>query len=108
MAWKKGAVVIVKRGDEDWADAIVEKGLKIQKVSDKEIEELRNENEKLKCANEMTKIHDTRFTNAVIQNLSIENDYYPTRPKWLRIIMEGFALIVYWISLFADKYLVIK
>ena len=45
MSWKKGAVVIIKHGDEDFADAI-EDGLNIQKVTPGEVEELKQEIEK--------------------------------------------------------------
>lgn len=107
MAWKKGAVVIVKRGDEEWADAI-EEGLNIQKASRKEVEELKNENKDLKRSNELTKIHDDKFTDNMIAKLEREygNSWVP--PKWAKWILEGVAFIVYWISVFVDKYLVIK
>lgn len=115
MSWKKGAVVIIKHGDEDFADAI-EDGLNIQKITPGEVEELKQEIEKLKKenkelrrANEMMKIHDTRFTNEAIDNLTDKyKNNYRTPPKWAKIIMDGVAVIIYWISMFIDKYLVIK
>lgn len=107
MAWKKGAVVIVKRGDQEWGDAI-EDALNVKKASDKELEELRKENEELKRDKELTKNHDTRFTNMAIQDLKDKNEYYKTSPPWLRVIKEGFAFVIYWISVFWDKYMTIK
>ena len=109
MAWTKGAVVIVKRGDEEWADSI-EKTLTVDEgwADSKEIEQLKSENEELKRDKAMTKIHDTRFTNAAIDSLSNKHDYYLPPPRWIRIIKEGIAFIVYWVSIFVDKYMVIK
>ena len=114
MAWKKGAVVIVKRGDEEWADAI-EEVLDIQKASRKELEELENENKELENENkelkrskDMTKIHDDKFTDNMIAKLEREYGNHWTPPKWVRWILEAVAFVVYWISLFVDKYLVIK
>ena len=107
MAWKKGAVVIVKRGDQEWGDAI-EDALNIQKASDNELEELRKENEELKRDKELSKKHDDRFTDYAINELANKQDYYRTPPTWLRIIKEGFAFIIYWISVFWDKYLTLK
>jgi hypothetical protein len=46
MSWSKGAVVIVKRGDQEWGDAI-EDALDVKRASNKELEELRKENEVL-------------------------------------------------------------
>ena len=107
MPWEKGAVVIVKRGDQEWGDAI-EDALGVKKESDKELEELRKENEELKRDKELSKNHDTRFTDRAIQDLNYSDEYYKTPPKWLRIIKEGFAFVIYWISVFWDKYLTIK
>lgn len=107
MSWSKGAVVIVKRGDQEWGD-VIEDALDVKRASNKELEELRKENEELKRDKELARNHDTRFTNKAIQDLKDENEHYKTPPKWLRVIKEGFAFIVYWISVFWDKYLTIK
>lgn len=107
MAWTKGAVVIVKRGDQEWADAM-EESLDIPRGDDREMKELENENKELKRDNDLSKIHDTRFTDMVIE--SLEHDYGRTRksPKWAQIVKQGFALIVYVVSVFFDKFLTIK
>ena len=106
MPWKKGAVVIVKHGDQDWADSM-EESLNIQRASDKELEELENENRNLKRDKDLSKIHDDRFTQNALDDLENKWDYYPP-PTWLRVIKEGLAFIVYWISIFFDKFLTIK
>lgn len=107
MSWSKGAVVIVKRGDPEWGD-VIEDALDVKRAPNKELEELRKENEELKRDKELARNHDTRFTNKAIQDLKDENEHYKTPPKWLRVIKEGFAFIIYWISVFWDKYLTIK
>lgn len=107
MSWSKGAVVIVKRGDQEWGDAI-EDSLNIKKASDKELEELRNENEALKRDKDLGSIHDNKFTNLAIESLKTQYKHKKEPPKWAKIVMEGFAFIVYLISVFFDKFLTIK
>ena len=107
MSWSKGAVVIVKRGDQEWGDAI-EDSLNIKKASDKELEELRNENETLKRDKDLGSMHDDKFTDLAIQSLREKYKHKKEPPKWAKIVMEGFAFIVYWISVFFDKFLTIK
>ena len=103
MAWTKGAVVIVKRGDQEWADAM-EESLDIPRGDDREMKELENENKELKRDNDLAKIHDTRFTNMVIQGLEHEYGRNRIPPTWLKVVKQGFALVVYLVSVFYDKF----
>lgn len=99
MPWKKGAVVIKKHGDEEWADAM-EKALNVQKAANKELEELRRDNEFLKK-------HVTKDLKQKIIDAELNYGYNWTPPKWAKDIVEGFAFIVYYISLFVEKYLIL-
>lgn len=99
MPWKKGAVVIKKHGDEEWADAM-EKALNVQKAANKELEELRRDNEFMKK-------HVTEDLEQKIIDAELNYGYNWTPPKWAKGIVEGFAFIVYHISLFVEKYLIL-
>ena len=110
MAWNKGAVVIVKHGDEDMANAI-EGGLNVKKISvgqSEELEQLKKENEDLKRDKELSKIHDDNNTDALIADLDANYGYNWTPPKWMEPIRSAFALVIYGITLFVNKYLIIK
>ena len=97
MSWSKGAVVIKKHGDEEWADAM-EKALDIQRASDKEVEELKRDNEFLKK-------HVVEDLEQKIIDAELDYGYNWTPPKWARGIVEAFAFVVYHFSVFVDKYL---
>lgn len=98
--WSKGAVVIVKRGDEAMANAI-EKGLDLKMVPVEEVEDMKRDNFFLK----------KRCVKAIQQDildaqLKYGHNWVP--PKWANKLVQGFALIVYGISIFVDRYLTIK
>ncbi len=98
--WSKGAVVIVKRGDEAMASAI-EGGLDIQAVPKKDVEALERDYTFLKR-------RDAKTLKKKIEDAEADYGHNWIPPKWLGKIMEGLAFIVYLISVFIDKYLVIK
>lgn len=106
MPWSKGAVVIKKHGDQDWADAMA-KTLDIQRASNKEVEELREENKELKRDNEFMKKHIVESLEVKMANAELQYGHKWTPPKWAKRIMEGFAFIVYHVSLFIEKYLIL-
>lgn len=99
--WSKGAVVIVKRGDEEMANAI-ERGLDIRLKDPKTLTEgERAEYDLLKKAK-------SDKLKAMIAENEEEYGYNWTPPKWAEKIVGAFALIVYGISVFIDRYLRIK
>ena len=97
--YSKRAVVVVKRGDEAIADAI-ERGLPIRYVDD-ETMEIRNKYGLLKR-------RDKRYWK---QKIEEANAMYGDTPKvrrpWVQKSREGLAFIIYGISLFVDKYMII-
>lgn len=101
--WSKGAVVIVKHGDQEWADSI-EQALAIRRASEKELREL----EELKRHKNLSKIHDDKFTDIVIEDARRRYRKIRPMPRWLDILLAPWSLLVYGVSLFADKYLVIR
>lgn len=102
MAWKKGAVVIQikKHGDEEWADEM-EKALNVQRAADKEREELERDNKFMKR-------HIVEDLEAKIAKAEYDYGYNWIPPKWLLPFIQVWALLMYGISLFAHKYLIIK
>ena len=105
MSWSKGAVVIVKHGDQEWADAI-EKSMNIQKASIKEVEEMQKSNKY--CF--FPKRHTVDELKQMIDDAERQygRKWWWNRPKWVKPIAEGFAFIVYHFSLFVNKYMTIK
>ena len=88
--WSKGAVVIVKRGDEALADAI-EKGLDITTIESNgdAAEEVAN----LKRANYFLSKKSRKVTDEMIAEARELYGYNWTPPKWANKIIEGFAFI---------------
>lgn len=107
MPWSKGAVVIVKHGDQEWADSM-EQTVAIKLASKQEVEELRKENEALKRDKKLAKIHDDRFTNIVIKEIERKHGKIKRYRRWKDILLAPWALFVYAVSLFTNKYLIIK
>lgn len=103
--WSKGAVVIVKRGDEAMADAI-EKGLDLipYKPNDINLQEV----EDLKRDNYFLRKKSKEATDKMIADARELYGYNWTPPRWANKIVEGFAFIVYLFSMFVDKFLIIK
>lgn len=91
--WSKGAVVVVKRGDAAMADAI-EKGLDIKEKS--------NMNNFY-----LPKRHTKEELKLMIEDAERDYGTRRTPPKWIRVISEGMAFIVYHISVFVERYLVL-
>lgn len=100
MPWSKGAVVIVKRGDQEWADAM-EQALAIKRASKEEIAEMERENTLLK----------TRMSKELEEKIADADRMYGYNfvwPKWLDPITGFFALIIYGIACFWDRFMTIK
>lgn len=98
--WSKGAVVIVKRGDEAMANSI-EEGLGLKMVPVEQVEDMKRDNFFLK----------KRCSKAIQQDIidaQIKYGYNWVPPKWASKLVQGFALIVYGVSIFVDRYLTIK
>lgn len=100
MSWSKGAVVIVKHGDQEWADSM-EQTLAIKRASDQEVEELRRDKK-------LSKIHDDAFTDIAIQSLRKKYRKIKPMPKWLDILLSPWSLLVYGIAVFSNKFLIIR
>ena len=98
--WSKGAVVIKKYGKADWADSIAGT---IGNGGAKDVEK-----EELKRDNDFMRKHVVEALEQKIADAERDYGHNFNPPKPLRWVMEGFALIIYWISVFTDKYLVIK
>ena len=97
--WSKGAVVIVKHGDEAMAEAL-EKGLDIRYRDTTPIEK--------KCKYELMELRQSRRFKEEIEELDRLYGYNWVPPKWAKGIVEVFALAVYGVSIFIDRYLRIK
>lgn len=93
MAWSKGAVVIVKRGDPEMGDTI-ENGLNIQKTTG---------------GSGKYCFMPRRHTKEELAEMMEDADaLYGRRwipPTWLRKINEGIAFVVYHVCMFIEKYL---
>jgi len=95
--WSKGAVVVVKRGDEAMANAI-EEGMSLALVSSKEVEDIKRENFFLKrqnTKNNKRKIIAARHAYAIKRR----------RFKWKRLFVDIYALTVYGLTMFFDRYM---
>lgn len=97
--WSKGAVVIIKHGDEAMADAM-EKGLDIRYTKGVKDEKT--------CKTELAALARQEEIAAKIADAQANYGYNWTPPKWANKIIGVFALIVYGVSVFIDKYLRIK
>lgn len=98
--WSKGAVVIVKYGDEEMANSMVE-GLRINlsempKAGTKDIKTLEAENYFLRCC-------VNRLTKDKIERAQDEYGYEGHKPVWIRKISEWIAFVVYCFSTFIEK-----
>ena len=97
--WSKGAVVIVKRGDEAVADAMAS-------PFEQQTQEPLNEDEKdWKDLLSQAK-KDAIMVKIAIAEANYGRNYIP--PAWAKKIVECFAFIVYKFSIFVERYLVIK
>ena len=102
--WSKGAVVIIKRGDEAMAD-IITKGLNAESDSKTNTDD---DIETLKMQNYFLKKRVRKTTDALIEDARIQYGYNWTPPKWANYIVRGFALVVYGVSVFVDRFMRIK
>lgn len=91
MAWSKGAVVVVKRGDTEIADAI-ESGININKTTDGKY-----------CF--MPRRHTKEELMQMMEDADALYGKRWSPPKWLRKINEGIAFVVYHVCMFIEKYL---
>lgn len=97
MAWSKGAVVIRKSGDEEWANEM-EKVVNNQSGVDQEKEALERDNGWMKK-------HIVEDLEKKIMDAEIKYGYNFVPPKWAKPIFEGIALIEYGLAVFVEKYL---
>lgn len=98
--WSKGAVVIIKYGDEEMANSMVE-GMRINlsempKAGTKDIKTLEAENYFLRCC-------VNRLTKDKIQRAQEDYGYGRSTPRWLQKVSEWIAFIVYCFSTFIEK-----
>lgn len=102
--WSKGAVVIVKHGDLAMADAI-EKGVgSVQFVSPG----LSHKDDDIRSRYGVMKKRDSETWRREIERAEQTYGHNWVPPKWAEKIVGFFALIIYWITMFIDKYLRIK
>lgn len=95
--WTKGAVVVIKRGDEEMANAITE-GSGVKTVNSKDYNDLETAHELLR----------RRRTEDILDDIIDAEEEYGHNwvpPKWAKWIFEGMAFVVYWVCIFIDKYL---
>lgn len=97
MPWSKGAVIIKKSGDEEWANEM-EKALDIPREDDKDREALERDNEWMKR-------HIIEDLEQKIIDAEINYGYNFVPPKWAKPIFDVIALIEYGVALFVDKYM---
>lgn len=99
--WSKGAVVIVKHGDEAMADAMASSFEKKNDISD---EEWKHD----KAWKDLLSEAKNDEIDLLIADAEIRYGHNWQPPAWAKHIVEGFAFIVYKICMFIDKYLVIR
>ena len=95
----KGAVVIVKHGDKEIADAI-EQGLDVRYPKENRDEHT--------CKTELAAIARQKDIAEKYEKAKAQRDPIKIESKVKQRIKEGFALIVYVVSVFIDKFLRIK
>ena len=100
MAWSKGAIVVVKHGDTDMANAI-ENGLSKMMVPKEQYDELERDHT-------LGKIHDDRATDALIADLEARCKRKWNPPKWVDKIVVPYAFVVYWVDVFFKQIRVCK
>ena len=98
--WSKGAVVIVKHGDEAIADAVA-KGIDIQTVAKSDVEKIERDYRFMKN-------RDSKYWKRKIRKANEKYAYNWRPPWWAKKTVEAFAFVVYGFSVFVDKYLRIK
>lgn len=101
MMWSKGAVVVVKHGDPNFADAALD-GMGFKTVPSREIEALQRDNFFLK---RKAKKLDDKSIRKARRNYG-RNPSPP--PKWAQPLVDIWALSVYGVSTFVDRYLTIR
>ena len=101
--WSKGVVVIIKRGDEAMADMMT-KGLNIEESVAENADEIEN----LKMQNYFLKKRVRKTTDLMIEDARLQYGYNWTPPKWANYIVRGFALVIYGVSIFVDRFMRIK
>ena len=98
--WKKGAVVIVKHGDEAMADAM---------ASPFEQNDISNDDQNYdKAWKDLLSEAKKDEIDLLIADAEIRYGHNWQPPAWAKHIVEGFAFVVYKICVFIDKYLVIR
>lgn len=96
--WSKGAVVIVKHGDEEMANKM-EKSLVPVQTERKSLDT---------CKTELAaKARQEELAQKII-DAEINYGYNWTPPHWAKVFVSGYALLVYGFTMFVDKYLRIK
>lgn len=100
--WNKGALVIIKRGDEAMANAM---------ASPFEQEKNDISDEEYKHDKAWKDLLSKKKNDDILLKIAAANekyDYNWVPPKWAKKIVEGFAFVVYKVCVFIDKYLVIR
>ena len=98
MVITKGAVVIIKRGDMELANAI-EKGVVKKSVDEATVKDLERDNKFLR------KHSSAYFANEIAKARRKYRKFYHALkcPFMIRKIKEGFALIVYLFSIMVER-----
>lgn len=99
MAWSKGAVVIKKAGDENWANEM-EKVVNTSKPRDQDKEALARDNEWMK-----KRIVEDLEQKIIDAEINYGYNFVP--PRWAKPIFDVIALIEYGVAIFVDKYMTI-
>lgn len=100
--WDKGAIVIIRRGDDEFGRAITE-GVtqQMQLVPLHEVANLERDYKFLKSRDQLY------WKRKIARANRLYSTPIPRRPKWMRPFQDIWYLIVYGISVFADKYMTI-
>ena len=105
--WSKGAVVIVRHGDEDMGNAIKDAvGTKMVPID--EVKKLEEDVKELERDNFFLRKRSSEAIMADILSAEIKYGRNFVPPKWAKKIWEWNAFLIYHFSMFVDKYLVLR
>lgn len=100
--WNKGAVVVIKHGDEQLANAI-QNGVCSTMVPASDVNTLKRDYDLLKKRNTVYWSRKIRRAH----RMYFEKPKKPL-PNWTKPLIDIYALVVYGISMFVDKFMTIK
>ena len=101
--WSKGAVVIIKRGDEAMANTMASPFE--QRMAAKEHI---NEDQAIRDWYKMLCKAKKEAVDKAILDAQETYGHNWTPPRWAKKITEGFAFVVYGICVFIERYLVLR